>query len=133
MFGYTAYAGSKAALIGFGDALRQEVSLAGIRVTMFYPPATQTPGMDRENEDKPPAVWEAESGTGWNKIYTSEQVATVLMKSIRRGRFENVVGLDSWFFAFMFRHFPRLARWVWDGDVKKAVKRAAAKAASQTT
>jgi NAD(P)-dependent dehydrogenase (short-subunit alcohol dehydrogenase family) len=126
-FGYTAYSGSKTALVGFADCLRQEVGMRGVRVTMFHPPATQTPGLERENRDKPAAVWEAESGTGWNKVYTAEEVATGLLKAIPRGRFENVHGLDSRLFAFAFRHFPRFARWVWDGDVRKAAKRVADK------
>ncbi len=123
MLGYTAYAGSKAALTGFGDALRQELKFEGVRVGVFYPPSTKTPGLERENEDKPAWVWEAESGTGWNKVYTAEEVGVAMLEAVRRGRFENVVGWDSRLFAFVFRHLPGLARWIWDGDVAKARER----------
>lgn len=120
MLGYTAYAGSKAALTGFGDSLRQELKFENVRVGVFYPPSTKTPGLERENEDKPAWVWEAESGTGWNKVYTAEEVGVSLLDAVRRGRFENVVGWDSKLFAFVFRHLPGFARWMWDGDVAKA-------------
>ena len=63
--GYSSYAPTKWALRGFGDALRNELigfdraagrsgaSAGGVRVHIAYPPDTQTPGFDLENESKP--------------------------------------------------------------------------------
>jgi 3-dehydrosphinganine reductase len=122
-FGYTAYSASKYAVRGFAESLRHELLPHGIRVSLLYPPTTQTPGLDKENEGKPKAVWTYESDSGFNKIYEAEAVADAILKSIQRGSFENVVGLDSWFMRWMFRHFPRISRWMNDGELKKAFKK----------
>jgi 3-dehydrosphinganine reductase len=124
-FGYTAYCGSKYAIAGFAEALRHELHPHGVRVELFYPPTTRTPGLDNENRTKPPAVWAYESESGFNKVYTAEQVATAVLGAVRSGRFENVVGLDSWFLFTMFRWFPSLARWMSDGEAVKATRKAA--------
>lgn len=42
-FGYTAYAASKFAVRGFTDALRQEIELFGIGVSILFPSDTDTP------------------------------------------------------------------------------------------
>jgi NAD(P)-dependent dehydrogenase (short-subunit alcohol dehydrogenase family) len=126
-FGYTAYCGSKYAVRGFAEALRHELRPHGIRVTLFYPPTTKTPGLAHENQSKPPAVWSYESESGFNKVYEAETVAAALLRSIERGRFENLVGLDSAFMYFMLQHFPRLARWINDGELDKAVRRVEAR------
>jgi short-subunit dehydrogenase len=123
-FGYSAYSASKYAIRGFAESIRHELLPHNIRVTLFYPPTTRTPGLDKENETKPKAVWAYESESGFNKTYEAEDVAAAILRSIMRGRFDNVVGFDSWLIHFMFSHFPRLARWLNDGELKKAVKKA---------
>jgi 3-dehydrosphinganine reductase len=127
-FGYTAYCASKYAVAGFAEALRHELLPHGIKVTLFYPPTTRTPGLEHENESKPKPVWRYESDSGFNKVYDADKVATALLSAVAKGRFEALVGLDSRFLFFMFRHLPRLARWLSDGELKKAVKKAEAAA-----
>ncbi|MBN2799409.1 MAG: SDR family oxidoreductase [Deltaproteobacteria bacterium] len=128
-FGYAAYSGSKYAIAGFAEALRHELRPHGVQVSLYYPPTTKTPGLERENESKPAAVWAFESESGWNKVYTPEQVAGSLLRSILGGRFENMIGWDSWLLFFAFRLMPGLARWMSDDELKKAnVKAAQARA-----
>ncbi len=126
-FGYTAYAASKYAVRGFAESLRHELVPHGVRVTLFYPPTTRTPGLETENQSKPEAVWAYESDSGFNRIYEADEVARAILTSIERGRFENVVGFDSWLIRFLFRHFPRLSRWLNDGEARKALKKAEAR------
>ena len=95
LYGYGAYSASKFAIVGFAEALRQEMMIHDVRVTLLYPPTTDTPGLKKENETKPPVVWALEADSGWNKTYTADEVAVVLLKSIQKGRFSNVVGWDS--------------------------------------
>jgi 3-dehydrosphinganine reductase len=52
--GYTSYSPSKFALRGFADALRSEMNGFGIRVSIAYPPDTDTAGFAKEKEMAPP-------------------------------------------------------------------------------
>jgi 3-dehydrosphinganine reductase len=54
VFGYTAYAPAKYAVRGLTETLRSELAPRGIVVACAYPPDTHTPGLDAENELKPP-------------------------------------------------------------------------------
>jgi NAD(P)-dependent dehydrogenase (short-subunit alcohol dehydrogenase family) len=123
LYGYGAYSASKFAIVGFAEALRQEMMMNKVRVTLLYPPTTDTPGLKKENESKPPVVWALESDSGWNKTYTAAQVAEVLLKSIRKGRFENMVGWDSRLIYSLNRYLPGLTRYLADDELKKAFKK----------
>lgn len=125
--GYSAYSGSKYAVAGLAESLRMELKPHGIRVTLFYPGTTATPGLEKENADKPAAVWAMESDSSFSKTHQPEDVAVTLAKSIERGRFENFPGVDVWFIWWMYRHFPGLSRWIadmeWDAARKKVAQR----------
>lgn len=126
LFGYSAYSASKFAIIGFGESLRQELRLHGVRVTMYYPPTTQTPGLDRENEGKPKAVWRLEADNSFSKTYTAEQVATSMARCIERGVVHGMIGADSKLIYTLNRLLPGLARSLTDGEVRSAVDKAGA-------
>eukprot|EP00756_Hemistasia_phaeocysticola_P062956 Hpha_TRINITY_DN6432_c0_g1::TRINITY_DN6432_c0_g1_i1::g.127::m.127/K04708/E1.1.1.102; 3-dehydrosphinganine reductase len=51
--GYASYSPSKFAQRGLADALRNELSGFGIRVSVCYPPDTDTPGFQEEMKTKP--------------------------------------------------------------------------------
>jgi 3-dehydrosphinganine reductase len=98
VFGYTAYGASKFAVRGFSDALRQEMKLQGIGVSVIYPPDTDTPQLEYENRIKP-AETKALSSNGGLK--TAQEVADIALKGIERGQYKIVPGLESKF-LFMF-------------------------------
>lgn len=56
LFGYTGYCASKYAVNGFSEALGRELKPYGIRVSVLCPPNTNTPGLKKENEHKPPEI-----------------------------------------------------------------------------
>ena len=116
MFGYAAYAGSKHALSGFSECLRQDLFPFGIRVHLCYPPTTKTPGLEHENLVKPPEAWAIE---GKSKAFEPEQVAAAILSGVRRGRFHILVGLDSWFIWIAQRFVPGLVRRVTDRVVRQ--------------
>jgi 3-dehydrosphinganine reductase len=126
LYGYSAYSASKFAIVGFAQALRQEMGLHGVGVSVFYPPTTETPGLEKENESKPAVVWALESDSGWNRIYTADQVAGAILKHIARGKFEGVIGSDSKLIFVLARYFPGLTRYFADQDLKKAIAKVAA-------
>ena len=125
LYGYGAYAASKFAIIGFAEALRQEMGLCGVNVSVCYPPTTDTPGLEEENKDKPPIVWALESESGWNKTYTADEVATTLLRGIERQKFSIVVGFDSWLIYTLNRHLPGITHWIADRELRDAAKKVA--------
>lgn len=127
LYGYGAYAASKFAIVGFAEALRQEMLLHDVGVTVFYPPTTETPGLEKENETKPPEVWALEADSGWNKTYTSNEVAKGLLASVQKGRFDAVVGMDSKLIFTVNRLLPGISRYFADQELKTAIKKVKAK------
>jgi len=123
LFGYPAYSASKFAIAGFGESLRQEMRGHGVRVTLYFPPTTETPGLEKENESKPAAVWALEAESGWNKTYKAEQVAASMAKCIEKGRVTGMIGNDSKLIFTANRFLPGLTRYLTDDEVGKALKK----------
>ncbi|MEN0062386.1 MAG: SDR family NAD(P)-dependent oxidoreductase [Myxococcota bacterium] len=130
MPGYSAYSASKFAIAGFAESLRMEVGTQGIKVTLFYPGTTDTPGLQNENETKPKAVWKMEADSAFSKTHAPDDVAKSMLRAIERGRFENFPGSDVWFIWFMYKHFPGLSRYLADQEWRTALKKVAADEAS---
>lgn len=122
-YGYTAYCGSKFAIVGFSECLRQEMMLHNVRVTVFYPPTTDTPGLVTENEVKPPETWAIE---GKATAYSSDDVAKSLLKGVQKGRYTNMIGIANWAIYYAQRFMPSVVRWVVDQDLRKHLKKNAA-------
>jgi 3-dehydrosphinganine reductase len=101
-YGFTAYCAAKFAITGYSEALRQELKLYGIRVSVLFPPTTDTPGLVRENELKP---FETQCLEGQIKPQTADWVAQVLVRGIERRRRFILPGLDTRFF-FLLAHLP---------------------------
>lgn len=84
VFGYTAYSGAKFAVRGFSDALRSELAPRGIRVSIVYPPDTDTPQLTWENQYKPD---ETRTIAGSDKPVSAEKVARLVLKGVARGSY----------------------------------------------
>lgn len=121
-FGYTAYAPSKFAQVGFAECLRQEVLEFDIGVTILYPPDTDTPQLAAENVTKPP---ETKAISGNVKTLSAEAVALPLLQGLARKKLNVVPGGMGKFTHFMKRHAPSVVNWVIDGDLKKYQKKRA--------
>jgi short-subunit dehydrogenase len=118
-FGYSAYCASKYALSGFTEALRQEALPFGVHVHLCYPPTTRTPGLERENRDKPPETWAIE---GKSRAFTAEQVACAILRGIRAGKFHILVGFDSWAIWVAQRFVPGVVRFAIDRVLQRALR-----------
>lgn len=82
LFGWSVYAATKHAVVGFASSLRNELAPFGVSVQALCPPATQTPGFDRENETKPRSVRKAEEAGG---VMSPEDVARFAWAGAGRG------------------------------------------------
>lgn len=120
VFGYTDYAASKFAVVGFSEALRSEARRHGVGVSVLCPPDTDTPGFAVENLTKPPETVAVSEGGG---ILQPEEVAAALLKGVRKGRF--IIGPGSAGMIYrMKRFFPWLVDMVMERSIKKVRKAA---------
>lgn len=83
VFGFTAYSPTKFAVKGFAESLRDEVHPYDVRVSILYPPDTDTPGFRTENEIKPE---ECARISATIKPITAEKVARAVVRGIERDK-----------------------------------------------
>lgn len=119
VFGFSAYAPAKAAVIAYAETIRQEYRHRGVRVHVVCPPDTQTPGLSRENEHKPYETMELSRGAG---LLEPEEVARQVLRGVRRGRFLIVPGTPSKLLFSLSRHLPGLTRLLLDREIRKIRK-----------
>jgi 3-dehydrosphinganine reductase len=109
--GYAAYAPSKFAVIGFSEAIRNELRPHGIRVHLLLPPDTETPQLEAENLTRPR---ETRAIAGLSRVLQPQDVAGALLRGIAGGRFCIVPGWDANLTYHAVRYFPAPTRWVLD-------------------
>ena len=105
VFGYTAYSGAKFAIKGFTDALRAELKPKGIKVSIVYPPDTDTPQLAWEDQYKP---FETRELAKSDKPIQPSQVAEATLKAVAQGRYKVVPGFSAKLTYFVA---TRLGNW----------------------
>jgi len=88
MYGYTSYAASKYALVGFAECLRSELKHHGIAVTLVCPPEVDTPFLAAENS----IPMEARALKNFAGTLKPEFVAKEIVTGIIRNKFLVVPG-----------------------------------------
>jgi 3-dehydrosphinganine reductase len=83
VYGYSAYAPVKFAVRGLAETLRSELRPHGILVACAYPPDTETPGYEHENELKPPATARYSAKI---RPRSAETVAAAIVRGIEKDR-----------------------------------------------
>ncbi|MHA1726734.1 MAG: SDR family oxidoreductase [Promethearchaeota archaeon] len=119
IMGYAAYAPTKHAIVGLSEALRNELIPYNIKISVVYPPDTNTPGLQKENETKPE---ECKMLSESAKILEPEEVGDVVIDGVLKGKY-NILPGEAKMIWRLFRHFPRLVRYIVDNDYKKARKK----------
>lgn len=95
MYGYTAYASTKFAIKGFTDSLRPELKPYGIKLSIVFPPDTETPQLEEENKYKPPLLAKMDEAAPAMK---AEEVANSIVTGISRGSYIITPGFSSTIF-----------------------------------
>ena len=120
VFGYTDYAASKFAVVGFTEALRSELAPRGIRVAVLCPPDTDTPSLAVENRTKPA---ETRAISAHARVMSAEAVARALLRGLEKGRFLIIPGFDGKLTCLAQRLAPGLVRRLMDRDVRRMQRR----------
>ncbi len=119
-FGYTAYASSKSAVHGFSEALRMEVKVHGIGVSICLPTDTDTPQLAYENQFKPPETRALNSLAG---LHNPNDVAKYALRSIERGQYFILPNFEAKFWHVLNRISPGLTRFIADQTIADAIKK----------
>ena len=117
VFGYTDYCMTKFGIIGFSDALRQELAQYKIRVSVLCPPDTDTPGFEAENKNKPK---ETKAIAGNAKLLQPEFVANAVLKGIQKNQKMIIPGFDGKMTLFLKRYFPFVVEWFMKSSIQKS-------------
>lgn len=121
VFGFTSYAASKFAVVGFSEALRTELKPKNIWVSVYCPPDVDTPMLAAEMEDKPAETIALSANAG---LMSADDAAAALLDGVRRKRFLVIPGTQSRLVHLANRWLPGLREAIVDRIVAKAQKKA---------
>jgi len=119
-YGYTAYSGSKFAVRGFTDALRAEVKPRGLKVSIVFPPDTDTPQLAWETPLKPAVTREFSKAA---RVLSADEVAVVTLRAAARGQYIIVSGFDTHLFHQLSNLLGPLAYKVIDLMIADAIRK----------
>lgn len=111
IYGYTAYAATKFALVGFSQALRAEMWPHGVAVSVVFPPDTDTPQLAFEDAYKPA---ETKAIAGAIKPLSADDVAASMIGGMAKQKFEIYCDVASRVSALTQGAAPNLVRWFCD-------------------
>jgi len=120
VYGYSAYCPSKFAVRGLAEVLRGEFKPDGVKVSIVYPPDTDTPQLEQENQTKPAETF-AISGNA--NTWQAEDVASVILKGIKQNRFSITPGLEMRLLGRLHSLINPLLQFYFDQLVSKVRKR----------
>jgi short-subunit dehydrogenase len=118
--GYAAYSASKFALHGFAEALRSEAKPGGVRVSVCFPPDTETPQFARELADRP---LEAAVIMGRVAPWPAETVARRIVSAIDRAEFEVFFGWTLWALGRFGSTVKPFLNWWFDRAIQRIHRR----------
>jgi 3-dehydrosphinganine reductase len=119
LYGYTPYSPSKFALRGLAESLRGELKPSGIHLSIVYPPDTDTPQLQAENQTKPLAT---QLITATAQTWSAEAVADVVIRGIQKKSFVITPGLEMSLLAKFHSLIAPVFQWYCDRLVAKATQ-----------
>ncbi|MEM9506384.1 MAG: SDR family oxidoreductase [Cyanobacteria bacterium P01_E01_bin.35] len=119
IYGYSAYCPSKFALRGLAESLRGELKPQGIKVTIVYPPDTDTPQLAAENKIKP---IETKKITATAKTWSAAAVAAEILRGVDQQKFAIAPGTELTILNRWHSLFAPLLNWYFDLIINKTNK-----------
>lgn len=92
VYGYSAYGASKYAVRGLSDVLRSELKPYGLKVSVVFPPDTETPQLEYESQYKPFITKEV---AGSAKLMSADTVADDILKQVALGKYIILPGSEG--------------------------------------
>jgi short-subunit dehydrogenase len=117
--GYAGYTPTKFAIVGLSEVLRNEYNAYNIKVSVVFPPDTDTHGLHEEAKTRPEELNIISERGG---LLLPEEVAEQILKDILKEKFYILPGSAKFLWRIK-RLFPKLVFWVSDRDLKKARKK----------
>jgi 3-dehydrosphinganine reductase len=119
-FGFSAYGSTKFAVRGYSDVLRSEMKYRGIRVSILFPPDTDTPMLKAENEYKPFETREISGSTG---MLSADAVAKAALQGIARNQYLILPGFNNKLFFWLNNALGGLVYPIMDILLAQALKK----------
>jgi 3-dehydrosphinganine reductase len=119
IYGYTAYSTAKFAVMGFSEALRQEMKPHGVQVHVVCPPDVDTPGLEKEVSLRPV---ETHAVAGNIKPISAEKVGDAIVRGVARNEYAIIPDALSSVYYRLKGAVPELFCAITDSDVAKARK-----------
>ena len=116
IYGYSAYCPSKFALRGLAESLRGELKPQGIKVTIVYPPDTDTPQLTAENKIKP---IETQKITATAKTWSAGAVAGEILRGVENKKFAIAPGAELTILNRFHSLLAPLLNWYFDSIINK--------------
>lgn len=120
VFGYSAYCPTKFAVRGYSDVLRSEMKYRGIKVSVVFPPDTDTPMLEDENNLKPFETREISDSGG---LLSTEQVTEEILAGVARNKYLILPGFNNKFFFWLNNALGRLIYTLMDFMVAQALRK----------
>jgi 3-dehydrosphinganine reductase len=119
VFGYSAYSPAKYAVRGLAETLRPELAPHGIVVACAFPPDTRTPGLDAENELKPP---ETERISAAIKPREADDVARAIVRGIEKDKLVITADAQTAALARAAGLLGPYVRWAMDRQIRQVAR-----------
>lgn len=119
LMGYAAYTPTKFAIVGLSEVLRNEYKQYNIKVSIVYPPDTDTFGLHEEAKTRPEELNIIAERGG---LMQPDEMAEIIVKGVLKEKFYIHAGKSKIYWRLM-RFFPKLVHSFTDSDVKKARKK----------
>lgn len=119
LIGYSSYSPTKFAITGLAETLRFEGADENIRVSIIYPPDTDTPMLRDGNIHNIPECIALSKNI---KVKTAEEVAQIYIRGLQKNEFEIYCDLDSRMIRWLKNNFPSILNYATNRIIKKARK-----------
>lgn len=120
VYGYTAYGASKYAVAGFSDALRSELTPYNIKVSVVFPPDTDTPQLEYEKQYKPFITKEI---AGSAKLMSADIVASEIVRKVASGKYIILPGGEGKLLYFAHHILGRTLYPIMDSLVRSSIQK----------